>query len=49
MFAGKDVSIALAKMAFDEQYYNKYGKITLNEEEAKTLEEWDKKLTQKYK
>ena len=39
-FAGHDASINLAKMAHDDNLLDKWGDITLNQEEDKVLQDW---------
>eukprot|EP01016_Furgasonia_blochmanni_P026490 TRINITY_DN2811_c0_g1_i8.p2 TRINITY_DN2811_c0_g1~~TRINITY_DN2811_c0_g1_i8.p2 ORF type:complete len:149 (+),score=32.95 TRINITY_DN2811_c0_g1_i8:190-636(+) len=48
VFAGKDASVALAKMSFDQMYLNAYKTVELNEEEQKALDEWYDQLAKKY-
>jgi len=40
IFAGKDISIALAKMSFDPKYFNNYGKIKITDKEEEVLNDW---------
>jgi membrane-associated progesterone receptor component len=47
-FTGRDASINLAKMSHDEQYYNKYGEITLDQEETSVLNDWVARFESKY-
>ena len=48
-FTGRDSSINLAKMSHDEQYYNKYGEITLDKDETQVLNDWVARFDMKYK
>jgi membrane-associated progesterone receptor component len=50
LFAGKDVSRALAKMSFKDEDISSYDTTDLNEEQLKTLDEWETKfiITRKY-
>ena len=48
-FTGKDASINLAKMSHDEQFYNKYGEITLDQDETQVLNDWVARFDMKYK
>ena len=45
LFAGKDVSRALAKMSFKDEDVNNSDISDLTAEEKKTLEEWEVKFT----
>ena len=47
-FAGHDASINLSKMSHDDQYLNKYGEITLDNDEASVLNDWVVKYDSKY-
>ncbi len=49
MFAGNDCSVALAKMSFDSNFLNQYGKKTLSLQEQEVLEDWFQKIKNKYK
>ena len=50
VFIGKDASVALAKMQFDEEFFNtsEYHWSQLNEEETKILGDWIRKFDGKY-
>ena len=48
-FTGRDSSINLAKMSHDEQYYNKYGELTLTADETQVLNDWVARFDMKYK
>lgn len=47
-FAGHDASINLAKMSHDDQYLDKYGVISLDNDEASVLNDWVVKYDSKY-
>lgn len=47
-FTGRDASINLAKMSHDEQYYNKWGAIQLDQEESQVLNDWVLRFESKY-
>ncbi len=49
IFAGKDCSVALAKMKLQDEFMNCYGTIELSEDEKKILLDWYDKLSKKYK
>ena len=48
IFAGKDCSISLAKMSFDESFLNSSNHFTLNSKEKETLDQWYDKFKEKY-
>ena len=49
VFVGKDVSVALAKMSFEDKYYNAYDKTKLTLAEVDTLNGWFDYMKKKYK
>lgn len=48
LFAGRDVSVALAKMSFDKKDIENYNISSLNEDEKICLKNWEKKFKSKY-
>lgn len=48
LFAGKDVSVALAKMSFDKKDIENCNISSLNEDEKICLKNWEKKFKSKY-
>lgn len=46
--AGKECSVALAKIAFEEEYLNAHNKIALNKIEKSVLHKWLNGFKQKY-
>ena len=46
--AGKDITIALAKMSFEDQYMNVYHRVKLTKAEMETMEGWYKYLKERY-
>ncbi|EGR27572.1 hypothetical protein IMG5_193720 [Ichthyophthirius multifiliis] len=47
-FSGKDCSVNLAKMSFDEKDYNQYNNVELTLSEKDILDQWYEKFYQKY-
>lgn len=48
IFAGKDCSVSLAKMSFDQSYLNSQDFASLSLQENDVLTEWHAKFIQKY-
>ena len=48
LFVGKDSSVALGKMEFDDSHFQKNWKTDLSEKELKILQEWEARFEKKY-
>jgi len=48
IFAGREISVALAKMSFEPKYFNAYESVKLTQDEINSLEGWTNYMKERY-